>query len=105
MAIRSGLIFILVIVWLLAGCGSGVLYTNVVEPYTTNFENTPVGSKRCVLRDHKVQVNRVSAEWVTEHFASTLKAAGITKVYYAELKTFNILSGIYQRKTLIIYGD
>jgi hypothetical protein len=104
MGTRYTLIFVIVL--MAAGCGgSGRLYTNVVQPYTTNFDNTPIGSKVCILRDHTVQVNRVSAEWVTEYFADALKAAGIKKVYYAEVKTFSILLGIYQRKTLIIYGD
>ena len=96
---------ILLIIWMTSGCCAGGLYTNVIQPHTTNFHDTPIGTKMCILRDHRVQVNRVSAEWVTEHFANILKAAGITKVYYVDVKNFSILLGLYQRKTLIIYGD
>ncbi|MBN1847868.1 MAG: hypothetical protein JW932_04715 [Deltaproteobacteria bacterium] len=104
MGIRTVLILFLIVLFTGYAC-SGRLYSNTVRPYTTNFDNTPIGSKVCILRDHTVQVNRVSAEWVTEHFADALRTAGIKKVYYAELKTFIILFGLYQRKTLIIYGD
>lgn len=91
---------------IITGCaGPGRLYTNVVEPYTKNFHDTPIGSKKCVLRDYTIQVNNVSAEWITEYFADALKEAGIQKFYYAEMHTFSVLFGLYQRKTLIVYGD
>jgi hypothetical protein len=100
------LILISLLTSILTGCASlGVLFTHVVEPYTENFHNTPIGSKQCILRDHTIQVNSVSAEWVTEYFADALKEAGIEKFYYAEMRTFSVLFGLYKRKTIIVHGD
>lgn len=94
---------------LLGGCLSGRLYQDTVEPYTTDFHDTPVGSKRCVLNTHKVQEPfsgyGVNAEWYTDTIVRQLLEAGITKVYYADLRTFTILWNIYTRKQIIVYGD
>ena len=97
---------ILLMVFLMSGCGGrGIIYTSTVQPFVTDFNHTPTGSKKCVIRDHTIQINNVSVEWIAEHFAETLKKAGIKKIHYSEMRTFSVLFGIYKRKTLIVYGD
>jgi hypothetical protein len=104
--------FVLFVLTIISSPGCGVLYTNVVRPHSRDFNNTPIGSKKCTLSAHKIQVpiaplarSRVSAEWDTERINDAAQKAGITKIYYTELKTQEILLGTYRRQTLIIYGD
>jgi len=95
---------------LFASCTTdGRLYTNKVIPYSDEFERTPIGSKRCFITDFKVKEPvsgyNISAEWMTSSVYEKVLEAGITKVYYADLKIFSILQGVYSKKTLIVYGD
>jgi hypothetical protein len=92
--------------------GCGLIYTNVVRPHSRDFNNTPIGSKQCTINAHKIQVpvmplarSRVSAEWDTECISDAAQKAGITKIYYTEIHTLEILLGTYKRSSLIIYGD
>ena len=93
-----------------SGCTvPGLLITNSTAPYSANFDNTPVGSKKCVLRDYRLKEpltgNSISAEWTTGEILKVAGLAGITEVYYADMHTFSLLRGIYKRDNLIIYGD
>jgi hypothetical protein len=94
---------------LLAGCVSGRLYHNVVEPYSWSFHDIPVGSKRCVLNAHRVKepVTQygINAEWDTDSIMTQAREAGISRIYYADLHTFSIFFDLYTRKEIIIYGD
>lgn len=101
---------ILLVITCISGCG--LLYTNVTRPHSRDFNNTPIGSKKCTLSAHKINVplmplttSRVSAEWDTEHINEAAQEAGITKIYYTDLRTQEILLSTYRRSTLIIYGD
>jgi len=106
------LIFLLILPIMIASSGCGLLYTNVTRPHSRDFNNTPIGSKKCTISAHKIQVpimplarSRVSAEWNTERINETAQKAGIKKIYYTELKTQEFLIGTYRRQTIIIYGD
>lgn len=93
-----------------AGCAMrGLLYTRVVRPYTRDFEDTPVGSKTCRVREHVLSepITRahVSVLFTTRIVQESAHAAGMTKIDYADLETLSILRGIYERQTLILCGD
>lgn len=108
MAIRLSLIlFFLLSTVSCIGCG--VLYTNVVKPHSTDFNNTQIGSKHCTINDHKIKEPitgySMSAEWITKEIAGAIKEAGIEKINYTEMKTFSVFFGAYKCKTLIVYGD
>jgi hypothetical protein len=47
----------------------------------------------------------VSALWSNKAIAEACKEAGISKIYYADRRTFSVLFGSYRKRTLIIYGD
>lgn len=106
------LLLSLIIPVMIVSSSCGLLYTNVTRPHSRDFNNTPIGSKKCTIRAYKVQVpiiplarSRVSAEWNTERINKAAQKAGITKIYYTELKTQEFLIGTYRRQTFIIYGD
>jgi hypothetical protein len=105
-------LFPLIILMIICSSGCGLLYTNVTKPLSRDFNTTPIGSKKCTLSTHKINLplmplttSRVSAEWDTEHINEAAQKAGITKIYYADLRTQEILLSTYRRSTLIIYGD
>lgn len=114
-ACRGKLLFLVLLVFS-AGCMSGrrrlvspgLLYTNTIRPHSTNFRNTSVGTKSCVLNEYKLKEPvtgyDVSAEWSTKTIIAAAKEAGITNIAYTEMHTLSIL-GIYRQKSLIIHGD
>jgi hypothetical protein len=48
---------------------------------------------------------RISAQWDTQEVNAVLEEAGITKMYYTDIKTQEFLLGTFRRQTVIIYGD
>lgn len=107
MAIKYSLLLLLLLFALLNGCG--ILYTNVVEPYTTDFNNTPVGFKKCIIRIHKIREPitgyGISAEWDTKEISKAMQKAGMKEVYFADIQTLTLLLETYRMRTLILYGD
>jgi len=103
-------IIILIIFLLITGCSSpGIIYTNITRPDTTNFNNSPVGSKTCRVNAHRLKepITRigVSGEWNSKIIDNAMQEAGMTKCYYVDVKTLSLLLGTYKRTTLILYGD
>lgn len=101
---------------LLTGCSGlgsslpqGHLYTNVVQPYSIDFQDSPVGSKHCVLDEHQlrepVSGYGVSVEWTSGRILAAARAAGISRISYTEMQTLSFLMGIYRRQRLIVHGD
>ena len=100
----------LIVLFLTSGCSSpGRLYTNITRPYTTNFNNTPIGTKTCRVKVKRIKepVSRVgvSGEWNSDAIINAMREAGMTKCYYIDEKTFSLLNETYRTKTLILYGD
>lgn len=87
----------------------GRVYTRVVEPYTKDFHETPVGDKTCRVSEHLVKEPvsgaGVSASWTTRAIAEAACREGITNLYYVDVETLSILNSLYRRRTLILYGD
>ena len=101
---------IILIIFLITGCSTpGILYTNMTLPDTTNFNNSPVGSKICRVNAHRLKepISRVgvSGEWSSKIIDNAMQEAGMTKCYYVDVKTLSLLLGTYKRTTLILYGD
>jgi hypothetical protein len=103
---------LLAVPFILGTTGCALLYTNVVQPHSGDFDNTPLGSKQCTISAFTVRVpllpltrQRVQAQWDTQEVNTVLEKAGITKMYYTDLKTQEFLLGTFRRQTVIIYGD
>jgi hypothetical protein len=83
-----------------------MLYTNVIRPYSRDFNNTPVGSKHCVLRDHRfrepVSGYDITVEWSADRIQSAAEEAGITRITCMDEQTISFLLEIYTRRKLII---
>ena len=106
MAIRLAIVLPLL---LLAGCTTGLLYTDVVEPYSTDFHDTPAGTKRCEIKAYKIRepVSRLglSAEWDTNVIRRAAREAGIKRICFAEKRTLILFFNVYRRNSLIVYGE
>ena len=108
MAISKQLLALAIL--LQVGCASrGILYSHVTEPATIKFDRAPTGTKKCVVPGYKLREPvtgyGISAEWDSNYLKMVARQAGITNMYYADLDTLSILFRVYQRRTLIIYGD
>ena len=94
----------------LAGCAPfGLIYTDTVVPFSKKFDETPLGTKRCVIDSHQIKepVTRynIYAEWSLSHILTEAKKAGISDIYYMDKRTLSIFLGVYKRESLLIYGD
>jgi len=103
---------LLVVPFILGPTGCGLLYTSVVQPHSRDFDNTPLGAKQCTISAFAVRVpllpvtrQRVQAQWDTKEINAVLEKAGISKMYYTDIKTQEFLLGTFRRQTVIIYGD
>jgi len=92
------------------GCmDGGGLWAKTIKPYSTDFHNTPVGSKHCVLSEYEfrepISGYGVSADVNFSAVRLAAQNAGITNIYYVDLDTLSIAGGTYLRKRLVVYGD
>ena len=107
---KAGLTAALVI--LMTGCSSimtGYIFTHTVHPYSTDFNNTPVGTRKCIIANYQVREPisgyGASAEWNMRTISQAARDAGITNLYYADIHTLSLFRRIYRRKALVLYGD
>lgn len=88
---------------------TGPVFTYIVEPYTEDFNRTPVGTRSCVVNNYKVEEPvsgyDLSAEWDTDVVARAAREAGMTRLHFAERETLEIWFGTFRRRRLILYGD
>lgn len=95
---------------LLCGCApKGILYTNVVYPFSSKFNATPVGSKECSITDHQVKEpftgRGIRAEWTRGRIRKEARKAGMEDIHYMDLRTQSFLFDIYKREIYIAHGD
>ncbi len=104
---------------LLAGCGvaylapvkppQGFLISTFKAPLTVNFDETPVSgnlihaSKKKTYYFHDILFTGMDFAWGEVDVPQIARAAGITKVSYAEYELLSIL-GVYADFTVHVYG-
>lgn len=103
-------ILVVVMMLITAGCVTrGIIYSDTIAPYTWNFKNTPVGTKKCVALSHRIKEPvsgySLSAEWNSRVLYEEAQKAGISNIYYMDKRTISVLFGIYRRESFILYGD
>ena len=83
--------------------------TKTIEPYTIDFDNTPAGTKVCVVQDHLVREPLSGADvrvwWAEVAIRRQLDEAGIKRICYIDQETFSVLGSIYRRQAFLIYGE
>jgi hypothetical protein len=86
---------------LLPGCG--LIYTHVVIPLDINADDAPVQEING-RSDWKTFQYFVRVDWNSSAIADAAHAAGITRIYYADLEILSILGGLWSQQTAIVYG-
>jgi len=95
---------------LLGGCApTGLLYTSMVTPYSSSFDATKIGTRKCDITDHQVKEPftgaGIRAEWTMGKLQQEARKAGIQEIYHIDRKTTSFLLNLYKRETLIVYGE
>ena len=91
-----------------AACAPGLIYTNITLPVTTNFDRTSIGQERVETSVRRVRLPlpraRIGAEWSEQAIGEAAREAGLKEIYYVDVKTFSVLAGTWQKRTLEIWG-
>ena len=109
------IVLVLLMQPLLLGCSSlnssgliGYVFTYTRVPYTEDLNNTPVIQTKSDGAIIKIQEpflgTGMYVKFNTNAIGDLAKRYNMKKVYYAELETFDVL-GIWQQRTLYLYGD
>ena len=91
-----------------SGCVNGLIYTDITTPLTTNMHNTSVidqtaSDYRLVLKEPFTNVG-IRGEWSNYAIAKTAKEHGMKNIHYADLREESILTGLWKKTTIIVYG-
>jgi hypothetical protein len=100
----------LLLALLLGGCApTGLLYTDRVTPFSSQYRSTKIGTRQCMLPDHQVTEPvtgaGIRAEWTTKRLRDEAARAGIGNIYFMDRRTQSYLLNIYRRQTLIVNGE
>jgi len=90
--------FIILISLLSAGCA----YVNIRSPYDDNLQNTDLGSKKGIASAYSVLW---LVSWGDASYAAAAKNGNIKVLKHADQEIQTILFGIFNRWTIIVYGD
>lgn len=87
---------------------SGLLFSYQSAPLETNFEATPLGSKRGEAQVHFLRepffTNLPLVSWGDASLAAAAQEGGIQTVHYADYTVLSVL-GIYVQLTVEVSGD
>ncbi len=105
--------FITAVILAATGCTGfappGLIYTNVISPYSVDYHDTKIGTQQCIIDIHSVKEPvsgyGVSAELSLDVIEHAAAEAGITEITCIDEQTLSILLGIYKRQRLIVYGN
>ncbi len=91
---------------LLAGCGTGQIYQHTTVPLTHDFRATPtgIGGGKEGLGNIKHVSYRIDVLWDTNAIGDAAKAGGLKTIHYADLETVSVL-GIWNQYWLHVYGE
>jgi hypothetical protein len=97
--------FLLLGVVILQGCTEGLIYTHTTRPLTTNYERTPnnINSKSGDGATKQIDI-QLSVEWDSNGIGEIAREHGFEEVYYADIETFEVLFGIWEKEYVHIYG-
>lgn len=83
--------------------GDGILYTHRVEPLTFNRHPTEIVNNSNQGDRKMISYQSVTITWDENALGEIAKKGGITKLYYADLETWNVLFGIWSQYRVHLY--
>ena len=95
---------------LLTACTRGFIYTSTNEPYFKNVRGNarPVHRGRLVSKSYSIIQYKDAQLYRDESSKSLVDAArraGISEVYFADIMKESYFGGIWEKRTVILYGD
>ncbi len=108
---RSAPMIMLLLMFLLLGpgCTSGLIYTNVTFPLTTDMNQTPIGhtvtSVNSKLLQEPVTGLDISVEWDSRAIGDAARKAGFETFYFADMKTISLLGGLWEQQAIRVWGE
>ncbi len=97
------------LLFILSSCTPGMIYTDIITPECKDLRGTTLGSKTARGGAYRIEIptSRIdlTAEWDSSAIGDVAKENGISTVYSCDLRTLSILSGIYRKEEIIVYGD
>lgn len=93
--------FILCIICMIVVC-SGCAYVNIRAPYDDNLQQTDLGSKKGMASAYSVFW---LISWGDASYATAAKNGNISVLKHADQEIQTYLFGLFNRWTVIVYGD
>ena len=87
------------------GCTApGLIYTDIVRPLDLDMHETP--DKRARGRSGTKAITfYVTVMWDSAAIADAARQRGLTKIYFADMRTVSVWFGTWQQRTAIVYGE
>ena len=93
---------------LLGACAPGILYTDVTIPVVIDMHDTPRGERMVELSSKHIEEPitgaKLSAEWDSRAIGDAAQKGKLEEIYYADLRIFSLLGGIWSKQTIRVYG-
>lgn len=89
------------------GCVTGLLYTDVATPLTTNMKGTPVGADYREMNVKQLKepfFTGISIAWDSNAIGDIARQMGLEEIYYADVHEFSVLFGIFGTVTVRAQG-
>lgn len=105
---KYGFVPLVLVLLLVSGCTTGLLYTHTFQPLTLDMHRTPVGqtekegSIKMISFPWSNGINRLVA-WDSAAIGDVAKKQGMQEIYYADVETFSILN-IWNEYTIHVHG-
>lgn len=92
-----------------SACSPGFIYTNITVPLTEDMDHTPRGTRLAALdtKQLKEPITRfnLSAQWDSRAIGDAAREAGLSTIYYADMKTISILGGVWKQEIVRVWGE
>lgn len=98
----------LVLSFTVSGCVRGWIYTDTVEPYCVDMEETPFsgGDARSGLKGISIpRVPGARVVWSSSAIGDAALEQGISTVHYCDRKVFSVIGGLWSSETIVVYGE
>ena len=93
---------------LLTACTYGFIYTDVVEPLTINMTQTKMASDVGESGSHTLKEPvtgyGIRVEWASYGIGDTALRGDLDSIHYADVRYRSILGGLWQRRSVQVYG-
>jgi hypothetical protein len=88
----------------LTGCGAGLIYTHVTVPLDLNVRDVPA-QPETGRSDWKTFKYVVQVDWNSAALVDAARAAGLERIFFADMEILSVFFGVWQQRTATVYGS